>query len=191
MQNLRLEHPLDEQIRLDAVRHLGHPDLDDQHRVRHLGDLRHLDHPDQDDLGHLDAVPDDPCPATVRMGCYLDVRLDAEYPCPEPKQTGCCLGEECQRHQVPVAWERSLHRLPEQQAQQVRQALPEQLVQQQERLKPLPLALQAQPEPEQQAWPLVLPVPQGWPKELRQVLPEQQVQQQGHCLLYTSDAADD
>jgi len=103
VQNRRLEHLLDERNHPDEVRHLGHPDLDDLHLVRHQGDQPHLGHPDLDGLARLDADLGDPCPAKERMGCCLDGKLGVECPYPGPMQTGCCLDEECLRHPVPVA----------------------------------------------------------------------------------------
>lgn len=100
-----------------GVSHQNLHQQDDQRHRRHLGDLDHRHRPD--DLDHLgdqdhrhqpdDPDPDDPCPAKVRMGCYLGVKLGEECPCLEPKRMGCYLGEECPeqnlvRHRL-LAWQ--------------------------------------------------------------------------------------
>jgi len=76
VRNLHLEH------RLDVV----HPD-ELRHRQRRLGVDRLDADPGQ---VHPGADPDVPCPAKVRMGCYLDEKLGEECPCPERLQTGYC-----------------------------------------------------------------------------------------------------
>jgi hypothetical protein len=91
------------------VGHLHLPDDLDRQRPqdedrRHPDDLGLRHRPDDLDRQRLDDPdPDDPFPDLERMGCYPDVKLDVEYPCPELKQKDYCPDEGFQRnHQLPV-----------------------------------------------------------------------------------------